>query len=115
MGSDCPGCAKAESRKAKVRSEQKPQNKKAAVTTAKLSFFIGRFLQKRRERLGLKQRELAELTGLWPSQISAWEFGTRNPGVKNLSLSIRTQPEGIGARAPDRACNTSSPILGGFF
>lgn len=33
---------------------------------------------------GLTQKELAELVGCYPKDISRWETGERNPGSKSL-------------------------------
>jgi transcriptional regulator with XRE-family HTH domain len=41
-----------------------------------------------RERHGLTQRRLADLLGVDPMTVSAWERGTRNPPALMLELAL---------------------------
>ena len=51
---------------------------------------VGRRLQVKRIELGLRQADLAELLGVHPKTVGAWELGRKVPGVhhKNLLAEI---------------------------
>lgn len=50
---------------------------------------LGRALALVRIAKGIKQRELAEMTGINQSKISSVENGTFNPGIRNLMTYAR--------------------------
>jgi hypothetical protein len=46
---------------------------------------VGERLKRRREALGLSQREFAKKIGVYPSTIQRWELGQRKPGAEHLA------------------------------
>ena len=70
------------------------------ITWVPPTWTVGDRIRKERDRLGLDQDELADVTGMSRTTISKWENGTTEPskaGIKLLSIAFGCPEEWLAA------------------